>query len=85
MKYLKRRDLVWLLPLSLLLGAGVTSIQPGNWFIGWLGFSFLFLLSFILLTISARWSGGGKTILWMVALAFALRLGGGVATYLALP
>jgi hypothetical protein len=85
MKHIHKRDFWRLIPLSMLLGAGLTSVQPGNWFIGWLGFSFLFLLSFIILTISARWSGGGKTILWMVALAFALRFAGGVATYLALP
>ena len=31
---------------SLLLGAGLAFIQPGNFFVGWLLFSFLFLLSF---------------------------------------
>ena len=31
---------------SLLLGAGLSAIQPGNFLLGWLLFSFLFLLSF---------------------------------------
>jgi len=31
---------------SLLLGAALSFIQPGNFFVGWLLFSFLFLLSF---------------------------------------
>jgi hypothetical protein len=65
-----------------------------------LGFSFLFLLTFSLLTLSTKWAGGvldtpikeqtglfnsRKTLAWMVALAFTLRFAGGVATYLALP
>jgi hypothetical protein len=85
MKNFFQRDFLWILPLSFALGAGLSFLQPGNWLIGWLGFSFLFLLVFSLLTISARWAGGGKTLAWMVALAFALRFVGGVATYLALP
>ena len=85
MTNLNKRDLIWLLPLSLGLGAALSSLQAGNWFLGWLGFSFLFLLCISLLAISARGAAGGKTLMWMVALAFALRFAGGVATYLALP
>jgi hypothetical protein len=85
MKNFNQRDFIWILPLSLALGAGLSALQAGNWLIGWLGFSFLFLFTFSLLTLSVRWAGGGKTLAWMVALAFALRLAGGVATYLVLP
>lgn len=92
MKYLSRRDFIWILPLSLGLGVVLSFLQPGNWLIGWLGFSFLFLLSLSLLTISTRWAGGDsasfsmkKNLAWMVAFAFALRLAGGVATFLVLP
>ena len=85
MKNFNQRDFIWILPLSLSLGAVLSALQPGNWLIGWLGFSFLLLLSFSLLTLSIKWAGGGNTLAWMVALAFALRLVGGVATYLALP
>ncbi len=85
MKNFNQRDFIWILPLSLGLGAVLSALQAGNWLIGWLGFSFLFLLTFLLLTLSTRWAGGGKTLAWMVALAFALRFVGGVATYLVLP
>ncbi len=85
MKHFRQRDLWWILPLSLACAAVLTSIQPGNWLIGWLGFSILFLLSFCFLTISTRWAAGGKILAWMVALAFALRFAGGVVVYLALP
>ncbi len=98
---LSARDLVWIAPLSLFLGAGLSLLQPGSWFIGWLGFSFLFLLSFCVLTLSIRWAGGGgfdtplgkhsgllnhqKALAWMVAAAFILRLVISVTLYLALP
>src|SRR3990172_2950011 len=102
MKYLSQRDFLWILPLSIGLGAVLSSLQPGSWLIGWLGFSFLFLLSISLLSFSTRWASDAptsfnstntsftplsakRTIVWMVALAFALRFAGGVATFLALP
>ncbi|MBL8080171.1 MAG: hypothetical protein JNM55_19535 [Anaerolineales bacterium] len=85
MKYLYSRDYYWIAPLSFGLGAVLSSLQVGDWLFGWLGFSFLFLLCFSLLTVSTRWAGGEKTLIWMVSLAFALRFVGGVATYLALP
>ncbi|MBM3179511.1 MAG: hypothetical protein FJZ86_04070 [Chloroflexi bacterium] len=61
MKNFNQRGFLWILPLSLGLGAVLSSIQPGNWLIGWLGFSFLFLLSFSLLTLSTKWAGGLDT------------------------
>ncbi|MHB8777214.1 MAG: hypothetical protein ACYC6R_05560 [Anaerolineales bacterium] len=85
MKNFDRRDFIWILPFSISLGTVLSFLQPGNWIIGWLGFSFLFLLCVSLLTLLARWAGGGKTLAWMIALAFVLRFSGGVATYLALP
>lgn len=85
MKYLSHRDFIWIAPLSLALGALLSVLQGETWFSGWLGFSFFFLLCFSLLTVSTRWAGGAKTLVWLVAIAFALRFAGGVATYLALP
>jgi hypothetical protein len=85
MKNFARRDFLWILPCSFGLGAGLSSLQPGAWLFGWLGFSLLFLLGFTLLAFSARWAGGGKALAWMVSLAFLLRFAGGVAAYLALP
>ncbi len=81
MKYISQKDVYWILPLSALLGAFLSSIQNG----GWLSFSFLFLFSFALLTITTRWASAHKTLAIVVSLAFILRFGGGVATYLALP
>jgi hypothetical protein len=85
MKNHVQRDLLWNVPLSLGLGAALSSLQPGNWLIGWLGFSFLFLLCISLLVLSTRWAVGGKVLAWMAALAFILRFVGGAAAYLALP
>lgn len=88
MKNLNKRDFIWILSLSICLGAVLSSLQTGTWLISWLGFSFLFLLSISLLVIATRWVDSRqhqKTLAWMVALAFALRLAGGVATYLVLP
>jgi hypothetical protein len=85
MKNFNQRALLWILPLSLVLGASLSFLQPGNWLIGWLGFSFLFLLSFSLLTLSTKWADGTKLLAWTVALAFTLRFVGGVVMYLALP
>ncbi|NJN79105.1 MAG: hypothetical protein HC797_00760 [Anaerolineales bacterium] len=85
MAYLNRKDFYWMIPSALVLGGLLSTIQTGNWFIGWLSFSFLFLLAFIFLTISTRWSNGGKSLAWMVTLAFILRFAGGVGTYLILP
>jgi hypothetical protein len=85
MKYFSKRDLLWIVPASMGLGAILALLQPGNWFPGWLGFSLLFFLSISLLTISTKWADGGRTLAWMVAVAILLRFAGGVAAYLALP
>ncbi|MCQ3935881.1 MAG: hypothetical protein DPW18_02420 [Chloroflexi bacterium] len=91
MKIFQQRDWLWSLPLSLLAGAALSAIQPGNWLTGFLGFSFLILLSLFLLSSATRWGGQteglsySKTLAWMAALAFGLRFAGGVGTYLLLP
>jgi hypothetical protein len=82
---LKKNDLLWIIPLSLALGAGFASLQPGNRLIGFASFSFLFLLTFALLTTALRWVKAGKTLAWIIALAFALRLLVGVSLHFGLP
>lgn len=84
-KYFTAKDLLYLLPVSLVLGAGLAFIQPGTWWIGFSSFSFFFLLSFSLLKFFSSWSGGGRTLAWIIALAFFLRFGVGVALHVALP
>ena len=83
--YITSKDFLIILPASLALGAWFATIQSGTWPSGFLAFSFLFLLSFILLKISHGWAGGGRTLGVMIALAFLLRLGVGAALQLALP
>lgn len=85
MKTFFQRDLKWSLPLSLLAGAGLSTLQPGDWLTGFLAFSFLFFLSFLLLSSATRWSGQTGSLSYIVALAFAFRFAGGATTYLALP
>lgn len=84
-KYLSWKDLLLLLPAAFGLGALFALSQLGNWLTGFLGFSVLLFLGLLSLVSSVRWASGGKTLVWIVGLAFILRLGGGVATYMLLP
>lgn len=77
--------LLYILPVSLGLGAWLSTIQGRDWLIGFLAFSFLFLLSFLFLKIAQGWSNGGKTLALIIMLAFLLRLAAGVALYWGLP
>jgi 4-amino-4-deoxy-L-arabinose transferase-like glycosyltransferase len=74
---------------SLLLGAGLSAIQPGNFFLGWLLFSFLFLLSFYVLRFASTWATNVQrstfNLQLIILLAFLLRLALGVTLYLGLP
>lgn len=83
--YLSDRDLFYIVPVSLLLGGLFTSIQDGNWAVGFFSFTLVFLLSNVLLKIAHNWSGGQKTLGIAIALAFFLRLAVGVTLHLALP
>jgi len=85
MKTLVSRYLLWMIPVSLGLGAILSFLQPGNWLIGWLACSFLLLFAFLLFTYLHSWAGSGRALAWMIVLAFALRLFIGVGVYLALP
>ena len=95
---LTAKDFLYMIPASLLLGAWFSSMQKGNWLTGFLSFSFLFLLAFVLLLVCYRWAWritksetsekNGRTarlLGWMVILAFVLRLGLGTFLYEALP
>src|SRR5512141_625637 len=82
---LRKNDLLWIVLLTLVLGAGLSSLQPGNWLIGFASFSFLFLLFFLLFTVSFRRAGTGKTLAYIIACTFALRFLVGVSLYVFLP
>lgn len=86
------RPFLWALPCSLTFGAALAFVEKINPLAGWLGFSALLLLACLALSYATRWAmdadpsdARAKTLAWMVALAFALRLLGGAATYLLLP
>jgi hypothetical protein len=83
--YLSDRDLFYIVPASLLLGAVFASIQDGSWAPGFFSFSIVFILLLVLLKTAHGWSGGGKVLGIMIALAFFLRLAVGVTLHLALP
>ncbi|RJP48016.1 MAG: hypothetical protein C4583_15250 [Anaerolineaceae bacterium] len=70
---------------SLLLGAGLSAIQPGDFLLGWLVFSFLFLLSFYVLRFTFFWTKANSSLATLLAIAFLLRLALGATLYLALP
>jgi hypothetical protein len=53
------RRLIWIIGVSLALGAGLSSLQPGNWFIGWAAFSIILFIAFCLFVISWHWASGG--------------------------
>jgi len=98
-RILSLKDLLFILPVSLALGAALSAIQPGAWWIGWLGFSALFILGLLALVASWRWAcaenssepvadhsrNAPRTLAWMIGLALLLRLAAGVAVYIALP
>jgi hypothetical protein len=83
--YFTTKDLLYAIPLALLLGGLLASVQSGNRLLGILVFSFLFLVSVLLLKIAHNWSNAGKTLAYITALAFFLRLAVGVTLHLALP
>ncbi len=79
------RDLLWILPSSLVLGLVLSLLGPGIWWIGWLAYSVLLALG--LLALSALWHSAGSphALGWMLLLAMVLRLGTGIFFSLVLP
>src|ERR1051325_9647459 len=83
--YITPKDFFTIVPISLSAGALFTSIETGHGLLGFLSFSFLFLLFLVLLKIAHSWSNAGKTLGYVIALAFLLRLAVGMTLHLALP
>ena len=79
------KDFLYILPVSLGLGAWVSTIQGRDWLTGFLAFSFLFLLSFILLKIAYNWTNSGKILGYIIALTFLVRLVVGIGLHVTLP
>ena len=75
---MKRTDFLWLVPTGIGLGALLALLSSGTFLPGWLAFSTLTLLSLLVLRAGQRLVAGGKSLGWILALAFALRIGLGV-------
>lgn len=71
--------------VAVLLGTVIALLSPGSFVIGWLGSSLLFWVSGYFLLTAWNWAGAEKSLLWMVVLAFMLRLGVGILTTSLLP
>lgn len=84
MKNLHR--LILSISIGLLMGAALAALFPGGVFwIGWLSGSLLITIAVFFLLYIWQWAGGGKTLGWLIAVAFLLRLVLGTAVSLALP
>jgi hypothetical protein len=79
------RDLVWILPSSVVLGLVLSLPGPGIWWIGWLAYSLLLILG--LLALSALWRSAGSrhSLGWMLIFSLLLRLGTGIFFSYVLP
>ncbi len=80
-----QKKILYSFVISLVLGAGVAAVSPGSFWMGWLTSFVILLPCLYLLFLAWSWGGGGKTLAWMVAAAFFLRLGIGIAVSEALP
>jgi len=78
-------DLAWTVPASLLVGALLSFLDGGTWWIGWLAYSFIGILGLLAVTALWRWAGASRTLGLILLLALFLRLGLGVALTEVLP
>ena len=77
--------LIAVLVAAALLGAGIEALSPAPSILGWWVASFLLALCFFVLLAAWRWAGGRRSLAWMIALAFLLRLGIGISLSQMLP
>jgi hypothetical protein len=71
--------------LAFAIAAILTSVQPGGWLTGLLGFGLLGSVGLLALRAAVRWAGGGGALAWMAAIALVARLAVGVGLHIALP
>lgn len=76
---------IWLPMLAVFAGAGISSLSPGNFWMGWFSAGVLLFVCVFFLQVAWRWAGSEKMVAWMLVLAFILRLGLGVGLSQALP
>ncbi len=83
-----RARLLIALAAGAVLSAGVAAVSPGLFWNGWLAAAFLLVPVLFALLSAWQWgsrAGGARLLAWLVALAFLLRLAGGIGLSLALP
>ena len=78
-------DMAWTVPSSLALGAILSLLEGGTWWVGWLAYSLVGILGLLAATSLWRWAGASRTLGLILLLAFILRLGLGVALTKVLP
>ncbi|MBN1306122.1 MAG: glycosyltransferase family 39 protein [Anaerolineales bacterium] len=84
-KKLFLKDLYWIIPVSLFMGAMFSFVQPGNPWTGLFVSAVVNLLGLLGLTAAWRWAGGGRTLFMIVSIALLLRFFTAVAFYVYLP
>jgi hypothetical protein len=80
---LHRPGAIWVVAAA--VSAIIAAMQPGSFWIGWAGFACLFGVGMLGLRAALQWSGGGRTLVLLTALAFGLRLLVGTSLYVLLP
>jgi len=81
-----RYELLALAGVSLALGAGLSAwLGSGSFLVGWVGSSLLVLVCLWAMLAAWRLAGSGRGLAWMMAVAFVLRLGGGLLMTWQLP
>ncbi|OGN74538.1 MAG: hypothetical protein A2X25_06560 [Chloroflexi bacterium GWB2_49_20] len=86
MKQNRRMDLVWSILAGIGLGLVLARLDgQGNGWRGWLAFSLLSSLGWIILVAAWRWAGSQRWLGLLLLLAFSLRLGIGVSLSFILP
>jgi len=87
------RDLLWIIPGSLVLGLVLSLLSPGTWWIGWLAYAVLLALGLWALSLIWRSAEAGEEqnrsrrgmLGWMLLLTVLLRMGLGMAFSSILP
>lgn len=85
MNNVHRKDWFVSLAAALLTAVPVAALGAGAFFPGWLAASLLLWISYFAILKAWRWAGAGRTLAIIVALAFFLRLGIGIALNQVLP
>jgi hypothetical protein len=78
-------DLLWVAPASTIIGLLLTFISPGLWWMGWIAFSAITIIGIFTLLTLWRWAGGARALIWLISVAFLLRISTGAALTLLLP